>query len=295
MSAETLKSRLGTIGIWSFRFDQFDPYEAADAAQHIERLGFPSLWIPEVGRTEAMTLAGHLLASTGDLVVANGIARISDRSAAASAAAHRFLDTMSEGRHVLGLGLGGKLSNLPKPLGAMSTYLDAFADAWDAHPGDDAHRACVCLAAYNNNMAALATDRTDGVHTYLVNPQHTHALREQIGFGPMIAAEMPVVLTDDVDTARTVGRAHLATYINSRSHQRKFRALGFDDSDFTDGGSDRLVDSLITHGDNAIVSGIQDHLRAGADHVAVQVLGTSTLEEDLAAWSQIALLVPRAT
>ena len=79
-----LRAALGPIGVWSFRFDALSPQEATDAAQEIERLGFPSLWIPEVGRTEALSLATHLLHSTYSLTVANGIARISDRSASAA-------------------------------------------------------------------------------------------------------------------------------------------------------------------------------------------------------------------
>lgn len=290
MSSETLRARLGRIGIWSFRFDSLDPFDAADAAKEIERLGFPSLWIPEVGRTEALSLAGHLLASTSELVVANGIARISDRSASAAAAAHRYLDSMSDGRHVLGLGLGGRLSNEPNPLLAMSNYLDEFADAWDAHPGSE-QTPCMCLAAYNQNMAQLAGNRSDGIHTYLVNHSHTVKVREAVGYSPVIAAEAAVVLTDDVELARSVGRAHLATYLGSRSHQRKFAALGFGPEDFTDGGSDRLVDSLVVHGDAAIVERIRKHLGAGGDHVGVQVLGTQTLEDDVAAWAHIANLV----
>lgn len=291
MSSEILRARLGRFGIWSFRFDAYDPFDAAAAAQEIERLGFPAVWIPEVGRTEAMSLAAHLLASTSELVVANGIARISDRSASAAAAAHRYLDTMSDGRHVLGLGLGGRLSNEANPLMTMSNYLDEFADAWAAHPNGGASSPCLCLAAYNENMALLAGDRSDGVHTYLVNHSHTVKVREGVGYGPVIAAEASVVLTDDTELARAVGRAHLATYINSRSHQRKFAALGFGPADFADGGSDRLIDSLIVHGDAAIVERIGKHIGAGADHVGVQVLGTSSLDEDVAAWGHIANLI----
>jgi len=291
MSSETLRARLGRIGIWSFRFDALDPFDAAEAAQEIERLGFPSLWIPEVGRTEAMSLAAHLLSSTSELVVANGIARISDRSASATAAAHRYLDAMSDGRHVLGLGLGGRLSNEPNPLLTMSNYLDEFADAWDAHPDGPNASPCLCLAAYNENMALLAGDRSDGIHTYLVNHSHTVKVREAVGYSPVIAAEAAVVVTDDPEHARAVGRAHLASYLGSRSHQRKFAALGFGPEDFAEGGSDRLVDSLIVHGDAAIVERIGKHIGAGADHIGVQVLGTSSLAEDVAAWGHIAGLV----
>lgn len=290
MTAQTLRTRLGTIGVWSFRFDSLDPFQAADAANEIERLGFPSLWVPEVGRTEAMSLAAHLLGSTSELVIANGIARVSDRSAAAAAAAHRYLDAVSDGRHVLGLGLGAKLSNESGPINAMAAYVDEFDSAWAAHPDGPGSGPTYCLAAYNDGMGALGGDRSAGVHTYLVNDAHTAHMREVIGHGPVIAAEMAVVFTDDPTEARAIARAHLATYIGSVAHQRKFKGMGFTDADFADGGSDALVDALVVHGDAAIVGRIRGHIQAGADHVGVQVLGTSTFEEDVAAWTKLAAL-----
>ena len=47
--------------------------------------------------------------------------------------------------------------------------------------------------------------------------------------------------------------------------------LGFADNDFTDGGSDRLIDALVAWGDlGTIVERIQQHWAAGADHVCIQ-------------------------
>jgi len=290
-AAAALRQKLGPIGIWSFRFDALTSGEASDAAMEIERLGFPSLWIPEVGRTEALSLAGHLLHSTYSLTVANGIARVSDRSASAAAAGHAYLQEISGQRHVLGLGLGGALSNGPAPLDVMTDYLGALEAAWTANRRVGDADLIWCLAAYNTRMAELAGDRTGGVHTYLIDPQHTASIRALIGADPVIAAEMAVVLTDDREEAVHVGRSHLATYIGSRSHQRKFRALGFDDDDFAEGGSERLITNLVVHGAAAIRERVAAHRGAGADHVAVQVLGTSSLDEDLQAWATIARLV----
>ena len=52
------------------------------------------------------------------------------------------------------------------------------------------------------------------------------------------------------------------------------RRLGWTDADFADGGSDALIDALVVHGDaETLGRGVTAHLDAGADHVAVQVLG----------------------
>ena len=284
-----LRQKLGPVGVWTFRFDRLTPDEAADAAQEIERLGFPSVWIPEVGLTEAMSLATHLLHSTYSLTVANGIARVADRSAGAAAAAHRYLAEMSGGRHVLGLGLGGALAAGPSPMQVIRDYLDDFDTAWQRVGGGAAP--LWCLAAYGAAMARLAGERSDGVHTYLATPEHTAASRAACGTDAVLAVETPVVLTDDRDEARQVARAHLGTYLGSPSNLRKFRTLGFGDDDFAEGGSDRLVDALVVHGADAIRDRVTAHRAAGADHVGVQVLGTNSLDEDLQAWATLVRLV----
>ena len=51
------------------------------------------------------------------------------------------------------------------------------------------------------------------------------------------------------------------------------RRLGFADADFADGGSDRLIDALVAWGDvEDVRRRVKEHLDAGADHVALQVL-----------------------
>jgi hypothetical protein len=68
------------------------------------------------------------------------------------------------------------------------------------------------------------------------------------------------------------------------------RRLGFGDEDFADGGSDRLVDSLVAWGDeDSIRERIDLHRAAGADHVCIQVLAdTTTVGLPLAQWRQLA-------
>jgi len=57
----------------------------------------------------------------------------------------------------------------------------------------------------------------------------------------------------------------LPNYLNN------LRALGFEDADFADGGSDQLVDAIVAWGDEqTITARVREHLDAGADHVAVQ-------------------------
>jgi len=286
-----LRQKLGPVGLWSFRFDYLTPSEATIAAQEIERLGYPSLWVPEVGPTEALSLASQLLEGTWSLTVANGIARMSDRSPGAAVAGHRYLQMKSGGRHILGLGLGGALSNETEPLSIATNYLNEFTDLWEEKRADDTSPPLICLAAYGPKMSALAGSHTLGAHTYLANPEHTKLTRLAMGPDPVIAAEMAVVLTQDSQVAIEIGRHHLQKYTSSKSNQRKFKMLGFEDKDFLDGPSDRLVSELVTFGSDAIRNRLTAHRVNGADHVCIQVLGTRTLQEDLESWAVLSHLV----
>ena len=52
-----------------------------------------------------------------------------------------------------------------------------------------------------------------------------------------------------------------------------FVRLGFDESDFKNGGSERLIDSIVAWGDlNLVGNRIRVHQSAGADHVCIQAL-----------------------
>ena len=61
--------------------------------------------------------------------------------------------------------------------------------------------------------------------------------------------------------------------LNIADVRRRFdrAAKGFDDADFADGGSDRLIDAIVAWGDEeAIAARVQAHHDAGADHVCIQ-------------------------
>jgi hypothetical protein len=60
------------------------------------------------------------------------------------------------------------------------------------------------------------------------------------------------------------------------NYARSIRRLGFGEEDVGSGGSDRLVEALVATGDeDAIRRRVREHLDAGADHVAVQVVNAA--------------------
>ena len=65
-------------------------------------------------------------------------------------------------------------------------------------------------------------------------------------------------------------------------------AHGYGEQDLADGGSPRLLDRLIPSGDAAAVLGVVgEHLAAGADRVAVQVVAAD-LPTARTAWRELA-------
>ncbi|WP_430645525.1 hypothetical protein [Agromyces sp. GXS1127] len=67
-------------------------------------------------------------------------------------------------------------------------------------------------------------------------------------------------------------RRFLDRYLQLRNYTETVRRAGFSDTDFTDGGSDRLVDTIVAHGTiDELADRTWAHWDAGADHVSVNV------------------------
>ncbi|MFD8546670.1 LLM class F420-dependent oxidoreductase [Streptomyces sp. NPDC059649] len=275
-----LASRIGRIGVWHGGLGREPAATARQAAAEIERLGYGALWFGEGPATkEAFSHAALLLAATDRLTVATGIANIWGRDAAAANGAAHTLAEAYDGRFVLGLGAShAPIVNLrghtyAKPLAAMRAYLDAMDRAPYEGPVTDPAPPRV-LAALGPKMLELARDRAAGAHPYFVPTEHTAPAREILGNGPLLAPEQAVLLETDPSKARALAREHHTRfYLELPNYVGNLRRFGFDDDDFTGGGSDRLVDAIVAWGDvDAVRRRVRDHLAAGADHVAIQPL-----------------------
>ncbi|MFG2352349.1 TIGR03620 family F420-dependent LLM class oxidoreductase [Streptomyces sp. NPDC048521] len=279
---------LGTFGIYTFDFEHQPAAQVRESVQELEELGWRALWIPELLGRDAFTHAGFLLASTRRLSVVNGIARIWSREARWTYGAALLLADAYPGRHVLGLGFGGDPRPGIKPLAAMAAYLDELDAPQSPNPRPGA-RLRRLLAAYGPKMLELARDRADGAQTYHVNVAHTAQAREILGPDAFLAVEHAVLFETDPDRARAVARAHLRGYLETPYNIAKFRRLGYTDDDLSGGGSDRFVDDLVFWGDpDEVVRKLHGHVEAGADHVAVQVIGVEPGASALPHWRVLA-------
>lgn len=271
---------LGPVGVWLGSIGVLPAVEERAAVRELEAAGYGTIWFGEGPfNKEAFAHAALLLDATERVTIATGIASIWLRSATSAANGAATLAEAHPGRFVLGLGV----SHAPlvasigqdyrKPLSRMRAYLDEM-DAGTyaaAGPSEPAPRV---LAALAPKMLELARDRAQGAHPYLVTPEHTRRARAALGDGPLLAPEQAFVLEQDPARARSVARAHLKTYLALPNYYDNWLRGGFDQTDLAEGGSDRLVDALVAWGDEGSVrQRIEEHVAAGADHVALQALG----------------------
>jgi probable F420-dependent oxidoreductase len=139
-------------------------------------------------------------------------------------------------------------------------------------------------------VARLAGERTEGAHPYFVPPEHTARTRKILGDGPLLCPEQAVVLEPDPARARAVARAHTSVYLGQPNYVNNIRELGFAAEDLAPhGGTDAFVDALVAWGGvDAVLARVREHLDAGADHVAVQVLTAEKRGVPEAQWRELA-------
>ncbi|GMA23572.1 hypothetical protein GCM10025864_13310 [Luteimicrobium album] len=106
-----------------------------------------------------------------------------------------------------------------------------------------------------------------------MTPEHTREAREILGTGPLLVPEQHVVLDADPVRAREAARTALTNYFGMANYRNSWLRLGFTEDEISDGGSDRFVDAVVVHGTPADVAArLAEHLDAGADQVAVQLV-----------------------
>jgi probable F420-dependent oxidoreductase len=279
---------LGTFGIYTFDFEHQPAAQIRESVRGLEEQGWRALWFPEVGGREALTHAAFLLSCTARMHIINGIAQIWAREPQRAHGASLLLADAYPGRHLLGLGVGRSRPGI-KPVAAMTGYLDKLDALTPPNPAPQAplHR---ILAAYGPRMLGLARDRSAGAHTYHVNVTHTAQAREILGPDAFLGVEHAVLFETDPDTARATARKHLRVYLDPGStyNLAKFRRLGYSEQDISNGGSDRLVDDLVFWGGlDTIVEKLNAHVDNGADHVAVQVIGTEPGQTAIPYWRML--------
>jgi probable F420-dependent oxidoreductase len=284
---------LGRVGAWTGRLQRRPTEEAIEVVNELEELGYRSVWIPEspFGK-DVLTFSGVLLGASTSITVATGIAIVWARDPAAMMNAGRTLGDAHPGRFLLGIGISHESTaaarghDYRRPVHAMRDYLQAMSAA-DFDGYGPQWTPPVLIAALGPRMLGVAAELADGAHPFLTTADHTHAAREVLGPDKLLAVEQAVILGTGAD-ARSAARENLTRFLAWPNYRRHFERLGFGESDFADGGSERLIDAVFAIGDEADVERrVQEHLDAGADHVCLQIVAND-FDEELTAYRRIA-------
>jgi probable F420-dependent oxidoreductase len=257
-----LKPDFGRFGVWT------GGPPTPDRATEIERLGYGAVW---VGMSPAVPLsfAEPILERTETLQLATGIVNVWASPAEEAAASYHRIENAFPGRFLLGIGIGHRehSQEYRNPYDVLVEYLDAL----DTAKVPTSRRV---LAALGPKVLKLAAQRSAGAHPYLTTPEHTAQARELVGNAVFLAPEHKVVLTTDVAEARAIGRQTVDFYLGLTNYLNSWKRLGFTDKDVERPGSDKLIDAVIAYGTpEQIAARLNEHIKAGADHVAIQVLG----------------------
>jgi probable F420-dependent oxidoreductase len=275
-TTEELRARLGRVGFWMPPPERIgvDPAEIAVA---IENAGFTSVWAGGGNPDQAaLDRVRTQLAATTSLIAGTGIASVWTWDPAQLRTAAEDLDAAFPGRFILGLGV----SHAPvveaqghayqRPLAKMEKFLDELS-----HPaghGADSPLPPIVLAALGPKMLELSRDKALGTHPYFTTPEHTRFAREVLGPAPLVIPELAFTLASPAEGAATA-RAYARLYLQLPNYTNNLKKFGFGPDDLAGTGSDRLISQVIPNGSGALRERIQEHLDAGADHVALQPLG----------------------
>jgi probable F420-dependent oxidoreductase len=109
----------------------------------------------------------------------------------------------------------------------------------------------------------------------MTTPAHTRQARAILGAGPLLAPEQKVVLSTDADYARGIARQRFGPILKTVNYRNSMVRIGFTEEQ-ADNASDEVLDAVIAHGTiDDLVSRLNAHLEAGADHVSAYILTAS--------------------
>ena len=263
-----------------FNTDRLGPEELCDYAQNAEKLGFESVWLPELFTRDPFSTAGFLLSQTQSLKLATGIANVYARDPVATISSASSLQELSSGRFILGLGVSNAGLNKArghewqKPLGKLSSYLAAMAEVKLTSPQLTAP---THVAAHGPKMLAIAANQADGANTYLMPLKHVSYARKILGEKAELNTMLFCLLETDPVIARNVARKAIAYYVNLDYYHRAWREFDLNDADFLNGGSDHLIDSVVAWGtQEQINQRVARQFEHGASRVVVIPIGSKT-------------------
>ncbi|NKZ03384.1 TIGR03620 family F420-dependent LLM class oxidoreductase [Actinomadura latina] len=276
-AVEEMRGRLGRVGT-----ALLTPIAPADdwrrAAHRVEQAGYGAIWTNEaIGGREVFAQLGVMLAATERVVLGSAVANLWARHPATMQGAASVLADAHPGRLAVGVGVSMPASveqsgqKWTSPLNRMREYLDGMDAAIGAAPVPEVPFPRL-LAALGPKMQRLARDRADGALPAAMPVEHTRLARERLGPDKLLVVMQTAILETDPEKARAAARQSQLLTLPGSPYVRSLKELGYPDEALAGGGSDEVVNACFNWGDEAAIGKkVQDHLDAGADHVAIAV------------------------
>jgi probable F420-dependent oxidoreductase len=231
--------------------------ESLAAAQAVEALGWPVIWLSG-GPLPGLQTISDLVGATDTIKFVSGILAVVKYSAADVSTTYAELEATAPGRFTAGL--GG--AHGPKPLATLAAYLDELNVPVERR----------LLAALGPRMLKLAGERTAGAYPFLTTAAYSADARKVLGPDKLLAVSHLAVVETDADRARAIAKDTISFFTTIPGYAASLQRQGFSQRDLSE-LPDHMVDSLAAWGSPAdIRSKLTEHLDAGADHVAVNVI-----------------------
>jgi probable F420-dependent oxidoreductase len=231
-------------------------------ARMLETFGYATIWITG-GQLAGLHQVAEVVRGTQRVRVAPGILAVVRFDAEDVAALYREMEAEHLGRLVVGL--GG--AHGPRPIATLTAYLDRLDTL--GVPAE-----VRVLAALGPRMLDLARERASGAFPVLVTPEYVAEARARLGDETALAVEQLVVMEGDPATARETARNGSLGFLGRAPQYRaSFARMGFGEGEI-DALGDRLVDGLVAWGEpDRVAERVGELFAAGADHVAISVVG----------------------
>jgi probable F420-dependent oxidoreductase len=243
--------------------------ESLAAAEAVEELGWPVIWLSG-GPLPGLQTIRDLVGATNSIKFVSGILAVVKYSAADVSTTYAELEATAPGRFTAGL--GG--AHGPKPLATLATYLDELDVPVERR----------LLAALGPRMLKLAGERTAGAYPFLTTAAYSAEARKVLGPDKLLAVSHLAVVETDADRARAIARDTISFFTTIPGYVASLQRQGFSQRDLSE-LPDHMVDSLAAWGSPAdIKSKLTEHLDAGADHVAVNVVTGVTGPQPIEQW-----------
>jgi probable F420-dependent oxidoreductase len=247
--------------------------ESVAAAQAAEELGYPAIWLSG-GPLPGLQTITDLVGATKAIKFVSGILAVVKYSAADVSTTYAELEASAPGRFTVGL--GG--AHGAKPIATLNAYLDELDVPVERR----------VLAALGPRMLKLAADRSAGAYPFLTSAAYSAEARKVLGPDKLLAVSHLAVLETDADRARAIARDTISFFPRIPGYAASLKRQGFSESDLAE-LPDHMVDSLAAWGSPADIKvKLTEHLDAGADHVAVNVITGVTGPQPVEQWRALA-------